>query len=131
MLPCFICGKDASTGWIQGFAPAPDSQKLALCAEHDNAANRLSLANAWRTMLQSDIAGQSSVARHKAGAILRMLTVRFTAGGMLSFPCTACAPTDHGSLRIDLPNGEQSFIPLIHVREYSIRPYTPPEESGP
>ena len=131
MLPCFICGNDASTGWIKGFVPAPDSQKLALCAEHDNAPNRLAVANVWREMLKKDIAGQMAVARHKAVPVIQTATVRFTAGGMLSFLCTACAPTEQETLRIDHPDGERTFIPMRHVREYSVRPYIQEEaEAG-
>lgn len=123
MLPCFICGKDASTGWIKGFTPAPDSQKLALCSDHDTASNRLAVVKAWRIMLNRDIADQTAVARHKAKPVIQTATVRFTAGGMLSFVCTACTPAENGVLRIDHPDGEQSYIPMQHILEYSVRPH--------
>jgi len=127
MLPCFICGKDASTGWIEGFVPSPDSQKLALCPKHDNASNRLAVADAWREMIRQSIAGQLAVAKHKVNPIVQTACVRFTAGGMLSFLCTACMPTEQGTLRIDHPDGERTFIPMQQVREYSLRPYVPEE----
>jgi len=127
MLPCFICGKDASTGRIEGFVPAPDSQKLALCPEHDNAANRLAVADAWKEMIRQNIAEHLSVAKYKASPIIQTACVRFMAGGMLSFLCTACMPTEQGTLRIDHPNGERTFVPIQQVREYSLRPYVPEE----
>jgi len=127
MLPCFICGKDAATGWIEGFVPSPDSQKLALCSEHDNAANRLAVSDAWREMIRKNIAEQMAVAKHKAKPIIQTACVRFSAGGMLSFLCTACLPTGQGTLRIDHLDGERTFIPMQQVREYSLRPYIPEE----
>jgi len=127
MLPCFICGKDASTGWIEGFVPSPDSQKLALCPEHDNAVNRLAVAKAWKEMIRQNITEQMAMAKYKANPIIQTACVRFTAGGMLSFLCTACMPTQQGTLRIDHPDGERTFIPMQQVREYSLRPYVAEE----
>jgi hypothetical protein len=46
---------------------------------------------------------------------------------MLSFLCTACTPTAQGTLCIEHPDGERTFIPMQHVREYSLRPYVPEE----
>ena len=125
MIPCYICGKDASTCWIKGFTPAPDSQKLALCAEHDNEKNRLAVANAWHAMLAEELAASMSIARQKASPLLQTANIRFSGGGMLSFPCTTCTPTAQGTLRIDGPDGSQTFIPLQHIREYSLRPSLP------
>lgn len=127
MLPCFVCGKDASTGWIEGFVPAPDSQKLALCQGHDNEANRLAVADAWEKMIRQSIAEQLAVAKYKANPIMQTACVRFNAGGMLSFLCTACTPTEQGTLCIDHPDGERTFIPMQHIREYSLRPYVAEE----
>ena len=92
MIPCHICGKDASTGWTKGFIPAPDSQKMALCAEHDTPKNRLLVSRAWRDVNAREIAAVTSVARHKASPALHVVSVHFTGGGMLSFTCTACTP---------------------------------------
>lgn len=127
MIPCHICGKDASTGWVKGFAPAPDSQKLALCPEHDNRENRLAVVRAWRDMLDADIATQNTVARQKAQPLLHTANIRFTGGGMLSFLCTSCTPTEQGTLRLDGPDGGQTYIPLQHIREYSLSPSFPEE----
>ena len=130
MLSCFICGADASAGWVKGFIPAPDSQKLALCPAHDNAENRLAVAAAWQALLNNDIAGQLAVARYRAQPKVQTATVRFMAGGMLSFLCLSCAPTEQGTLRIEHPDGEQTFIPMQHVREYSLRPSLPEDNDG-
>ena len=133
MIPCYVCGKDASTGWVQGFVPAPDSQKLALCAEHNTFENRLLVGRAWREMNEREIASMTSVARHKAAPSLQVASVHFTGGGMLSFTCTACGPTGQGTLRIDQADGTHTFIPLQHIREYAIRPYAagaPEEKPG-
>ena len=129
MIPCHICGKDASTGWTKGFIPAPDSQKLALCPEHDTAKNRLIVSNAWRERHEEEISAMTSIAKHKAVPALQVVSVHFTGGGMLSFVCTICAPTAQGTLRIDDADGKQTYIPMQHIREYTIRPYTElPEE---
>ena len=128
MIPCHICGKDASTGWTRGFIPAPDSQKLALCAEHDTAQNRLIVSRLWRDLNQQEIAAATLVARHKAAPILQVVSVHFTGGGMLPFTCTACTPTGQGTLRIDDANGKQTYIPMQHIREYTVRPHAEPVE---
>lgn len=128
MIPCHICGKDASTGWIKGFIPAPDSQKLALCAEHDTVQNRVLVSRAWRNLTEREVFAMTSLARHKAAPALYVVSVHFTGGGMLSFTCTACAPTAQGTLRIDDADGNQTYIPMQHVREYTVRPHTQPAE---
>lgn|GEM_PF-5477798 len=89
--------------------------------------NRLAVTDAWEEMIRRDIAGQLAVARYRVNPILQTACVRFTAGGMLSFLCTACTPTAQGTLRIDHPDGEHTFIPMQHVREYSLRPSIPEE----
>lgn len=124
MIPCHVCGKDASTGWTKGFVPAPDSQKMALCAEHDTPQNRLLVSRAWRDVNAREIAAATSVARHKASPALYVVSVHFTGGGMLSFACTACTPTAQGTLRIDDADGKQTYIPMQHIREYTIRPHS-------
>ena len=127
MIPCHICGKDASTGWTKGFIPAPDSQKLALCPEHDTARNRVIVSRTWRSLNEREISAMTSVAKHKASPVLQVVSVHFTGGGMLSFTCTACAPTAQGTLRIDDADGKQTFVPMQHIREYTVRPFTETE----
>lgn len=133
MIPCHICGKDASTGWIKGFVPAPDSQKLALCSEHNTRENRLSVVKAWYSRLEQDISSMSTVSRQKAAPFLHTANIHFIGGGMLSFLCTACTPTEQHTLRIDAPDGSRTYIPLQHIREYSVSPHVPeqPQQSPP
>ena len=123
MIPCHICNKDASTGWTLGFVPALDSQKLALCALHDTAENRERVREAWEAMQTAEISSFAQVSQQKAAPAVRMLVVHFSGGGMLSFRCTAVAPTAQGTLRIEQPDGTQTFIPLQHIREYSTHPW--------
>lgn len=130
MIPCFVCGTDASTGWTKGFAPAPDSQKLALCAEHNTQENRLAVARAWQNMLRSEIASMTDVARAKAAPFEQLITVHFNGGGMLSFICIACGTTAQNTLRIDAPDGSRTYIPMQHVREYSVRPHMDEDVPG-
>lgn len=123
MIPCFICGKDASTGWVKGYTPAPDSQKVALCAEHDTVDNRIAAARAWYMQLKSELGMMADAAHRKGEPLQQMATIHFTAGGMVSFPCTACEPTPHGTLCIEAPDGARTYVPMEHIHEYSVRPY--------
>ena len=122
MIPCFICANDASTGWVKGFAPAPDSQKMALCKEHNTPDNRRAVAVSWQEMLRKDITLATRLARPKNKSGQHIVSVHFTGGGMLSFTCLDCRATEHGSLRIEAADGSQTFIPLQHVKEYVLRP---------
>lgn len=127
MIPCYVCGKDASAGWTIGFAPAPDSQKLALCPMHDSPDKRKEVERAWGERLAQDLAAYAQVTEHKAAPVKMLATVFFSGGGMLSFTCTAVTPTEHGTLRIEQLDGTQTFLPMQHVREYSVRPFLPDE----
>ena len=133
MIPCYICGKDASTGWTKGFVPAPDSQKLALCPEHNTPENRLAVVKAWRALIEREAAIMTGIAGFRAAApSLQTATVHFTGGGMLSFTCLSCSPTTQGTLCIESPDGARNFIPMQHIREYSVRPYaSDTAETGP
>lgn len=103
---------------------------MALCPAHDNAANRASVADAWQHLLKNDIAEQTRIAQSRTQAAVHRADVRFLAGGMLSFLCQSCAPTPQGTLRIVSPEGEQTFIPMQHVREFSVRPHAEQNESA-
>jgi hypothetical protein len=123
MIPCYICKKDASAGWTTGFAPAPDSQKLALCAEHDTPENRRKVEAAWRELQEKDLAAYAQVTRQKAAPHIQVASVRFAGGGMLSFTCTSAEPTPQGTLRIEQADGSQTFIPMQHIINYALRPF--------
>ncbi len=122
MIPCRVCEKDASTGWVKGFTPAPDSQKMALCKNHDTPENRALVTKAWHEAQVRALARTASVAAHKAGDMPMMVQVRFAAGGMLTFTCRACFPTEHKSLCLESLDGSRTYIPLEHIREYVVRP---------
>lgn len=126
MIPCHICGKDASTGWIKGFVPAPDSQKLALCAEHDTEDNRRRLLTAWHLSMVRGIQTTTRIAAYQAiRGTLHMLTVHFTGGGSISMPCLHLSETDHGTLKVESPDGEISFFPVAQVKKYDLAPMSP------
>lgn len=125
MIPCYICGRDASAGWTAGFAPAPDSQKLALCALHDSPERRREVEEDWQKRQIRDLAVYSQVATQKAAPVKMLVTVNFSGGGMLTFTCSAVSPTEYGTLRIEQLDGTLTFLPLQHVKEYSVRPYIP------
>ncbi len=122
MIPCHVCGADASTGWIKGFPPAPDSQKLALCKHHNTAENRALTRADWQKMHTAQIGTVVQVATHKAAPHTQMAIVYFNGGGMASFACISCAPTPQGTLHIDELNGTQTYIPMQHVRNYAVQP---------
>ncbi len=122
MIPCHVCGTDASTGFIRGLPPAPDSQKLALCRRHDTPENRIALEKAWKDMSASMMRTVMSVTEHKARPVLYNLTVNFKGGGMLSFPCANCRTTDQGTLAVEEQDGGTVFIPMQHIRDYTMRP---------
>jgi hypothetical protein len=124
MIPCFVCGKDASASWTAGFAPSPDSQKLALCKEHDTPEQRRAVEQAWQEKQTRELAAYSLVAIQKAAHVKKLATVHFTSGGMLSFTCTDIGPTEHGTLRIEQSDGTQTFLPMHQVKEYSVRACT-------
>jgi len=130
MIPCWKCGRNASTGWTKGFAPAEDSQKLALCPLHDNGENRLALEDAWRALLQAHISAVMNIARHKASPRLQVISVHFLEGGTLSFTCLSCSATSHDALCIEAPDGAKTYIPLRHIRDYTLRLYLPEDKSS-
>lgn len=123
MIPCQICGQDASLGWVKGYVPAPDSQKLALCSEHDSPENRSMLLGLWQEFMHKAIREATQTAAWQAArGRLLLLTIHFAAGGSLSMPCTAAAPTEHGTLKVSGPDGGVSFFPMRHIRRYDLSP---------
>lgn len=140
MVPCYICGRNAESGWIQGFPPAPDSQKLGLCHEHNNKANREKVTLAWRDYLQASIDTQTRNAIYKAQSSPRLLSLFFVGGGSISVPCVNFSTPDNDLLKVESPDGEFVFFPLRQVRHYSLSPMhsgdfstgaTPPDADAP
>jgi hypothetical protein len=122
VIPCYICGRDAGTGWIIGFPPAPDSQKMALCREHDLPLNREEVQRAWQELIynQLDWLGKNEAARQ--GGEEWLLSLYFTGGGALSLPCVSIDLTDSGTLKITTPERDLVFFPLSQVRNYALTP---------
>ena len=124
MLPCFICGKDAGTGWILGFPPAPDSQKLALCKAHDLAENRQKVIECWQKMLQDKIGAVTRAQALKAGGTLKLLSLYFVGGGFISLPGISIALSGNNTLALTTPEGGKVFFPLQMVRNYALTDIT-------
>ena len=123
MIPCQVCGKDASLGWVKGYTPSPDSQKLALCTKHDSPDNRRKLLGLWQEFMLKTIHTATQVAAYQAvRGHLRLLTIQFTAGGSLSIPCVDATPTEHGTLKVAGPDGTLSFFPMQQIRRYDVSP---------
>ncbi|SHN55457.1 hypothetical protein [Desulfovibrio litoralis] len=143
MLPCFICGEDASTGWIKGFVPSPDSQKVALCKKHDTPENRKKAIHHWCKLMLSSFKtvvtveatrpqnyNPQSQAAHQAQG--RILNIRFISGGVLSLACNKYQTTNNNTLEVTLPDGSMQIFPLQHVRNFELSPASKQEISfGP
>ena len=124
MIPCHRCGKDAAPGWIVGFPPAPDSQKMGLCAEHDSEAARQEVLALWQTTLgRRMVESTASPGIDRMGELL--VTVLFSNGGKLSFLCLQCAPTAHNSLELTEKNGNSTFIPMDQIKAYTVKKVSP------
>ncbi|CAK7014448.1 MAG: hypothetical protein DELT_02197 [Desulfovibrio sp.] len=126
MIPCQICGKDSGAHWVTGYIPAPDSQKMALCAAHDTPENRRAIHAAWyASMLDTINTATKNAAYFATRGSLFMLSINFTAGGSLSLPCLGATITDHNTLQVTAPDGTLSFFPMQHVRRYDLTPVIP------
>ena len=133
-----ICGADAESGWIKGFVPAPDSQKLALCKAHDTPENREKVVHEWyKLMLGKHQAVVRIETQRKHGAAPdlnspsqnqnRLLTVRFLVGGSVSIPCIKHETTPHGTLEVTSLGGSLQNFPLQHIRSYELSQMVAPE----
>lgn len=126
MIPCRICGKDASTHWITGFPPAPDSQKIGLCTEHDTPINRKKITRLWKQMLTQKIAETITVPQIQSEYLV---VVVFMSGEAASYTCTHVLPTDHGTLQITTLDDTHVFIPITQVKTYTVSPMPKAKET--
>ena len=127
MIPCQICGKDSGAHWVTGYIPAPDSQKMALCAKHDSPENRKEIRAAWyKTMVQAIKTVTQNAAYFATGGALFMCGIQFSAGGSLSLPCLEAAVTEQNTLKVIAPDGTVSFFPMQHIRRYDLTPMQKP-----
>ncbi|MDL2285121.1 hypothetical protein LJB93_00060 [Desulfovibrio sp. OttesenSCG-928-F07] len=122
MIPCHVCGKNAETCWVIGFPPAPDSQKMGLCSQHNTPANRLMVQELWQGFIQKQIGDFTRFEASKQGGVVQFLSIYFTGGGSISIPCSAYSASDNNTLKITTPNGEIIFFPLVQVRNYAVTP---------
>lgn len=122
MIPCHVCGQDAGAGWIIGFPPAPDSQKLGLCRAHDNPARREGTQAAWEALLRDSLQTFERNQAARLGRSLFLLSLYFTGGASLSLPCLSLSATDNNTLKALTPEDELVFFPLEQVRSYTLAP---------
>lgn len=127
MIPCYICGKDIGGGWSIGFPPAPDSQKMGLCDEHDIISHRERVQKAWHELIYNNLKKNTQHAAYRAGDIPQLLSIYFMGGGSISLPCSSLSTMggstgDGKILKIITPAGEHIFFPLAQVRNYAISP---------
>jgi len=130
MIPCEVCGQDAGTGWIAGYPPAPDSQKMALCKEHDLPEHRLAVERDWFKFMRARLAEITRNEERKYGATDRLLSIYFNSGGSLSIICSAFSITNDQAIKIITPGRENIFFPLAQVRNYALSPLPPVEDEA-
>lgn len=121
MINCLICGKDAASGWITGLPPAPDSQKVGLCLEHDTPENRVRAEKRWREIISQAVEiEQDGEELHHHGVPVQPLTleIMFIDGGRIEVPCKSFRPTDEDILEVTTPEGRLAFYPLRHIRRF-------------
>lgn len=123
MIPCHICGKDSGAHWVAGYIPAPDSQKMALCAKHDTPDNRKKLHGAWSEAMEESIkTATKNAAYFAARNTFFMLSIHFSAGGSLNLPCMEAVTTEQNTLKVIAPDGSLSFFPMQHIKRYDLTP---------
>lgn len=122
MIPCHVCGKDIGGGWVVGFPPAPDSQKIGLCRRHDQAAWREQAVKAWQELIYRELEKSNRNAACRAGDILQLLSIYFTGGRAISIPCASFGVIEGKTLKVLTPGGENIYFPLGQVRNYALSP---------
>ncbi len=125
-VPCYICGADAGQGgWIQGFIPSSSTLKMGLCREHDTPENRQVVTAAWQDLLQREIVRMATLDEHKATpSQLWRLEIAFVDGGSLHLESLGCTSAQD-TLQVILPDKSLRFFPLVHIRQYALRPLSP------
>lgn len=130
MIPCYVCGKEIGGGWCIGFPPAPDSQKMGLCREHDIASHRLRVQRAWQDLMRKNLEENTKKTAYRAGDIPQLLSIYFTGGGAISVPCSSFSVVEGKTLKVITPGGENIYFPLGQVRNYALSPLAQ-EENAP
>lgn len=122
MIPCYICGKDIGGGWSIGFPPAPDSEKMGLCREHDLASHRQRVQKSWQDLIYKRLQENTQNIALRAGDVPQLLSIYFTGGGAVSLPCSSFTVIDGKTLKVITPVGEHIYFPLNQVRNYALSP---------
>lgn len=123
MVPCQVCGKDATGGWIHGFVPSPDSLKVGLCPEHDTQAARRVMKAHWRKLMQREIAAYNTTNEQQHGRVeQQMLALRFVDGGTQEFVCAGCTVQAGVTLQVLLPDGTLRFFPVSRLQQWQLTP---------
>lgn len=123
MIPCFICKKDIGGGWWHGFPPAPDSQKMGLCAGHDSPAAREEVKKAWQLQQNALLGTRLEIEqkKHAPKDTAFLLEIQFRDGGLITMRCAGQdVLKDSDILVITLENDERRFYPLRQIRSYTI-----------
>lgn len=132
MIPCHICGKDCTGGFIHGFVPAPDSQKVGLCPEHNTLENKKQAILHWIIRTKEDIAELNKEnARKLKAPVSYNLTIRYSDGGVVQLPCLSWEVTDSATLQVLRTDRSLTFIPLHHVRQFDVHENTPVQNGRP
>ncbi len=126
MVPCFICGKDSLGGFIHGFVPAPDSQKVGLCPEHNTLENKKKAILHWIVAMKAEVEAQNREhARRLKAPFHYTLVIRYTDGGNVSIPCLSWEITDQNTLQVTRTDKTLTFVPLHQVRQFDVQEIAP------
>ncbi len=122
MIPCYICGKDATGGFIHGYVPAPDGQKVGLCPAHNTQDNKRLAILQWIRSFKAQVSAQNDANAYKLNAAPGyVLTITYAGGGVSSVPCRAWEVAESNTLQITRTDGTVSFVPLQHVQRFDVK----------
>lgn len=121
MIPCHICGQDASTNWVLGLTPSSDCLKTGLCIAHDNEKNRAAATKAWQKFMHDEVA--KAIHIHSAGhshQAYYTLTVRYSDGGSESMSCISHSIFEDMALQVTPPSGATRFYLLRYIKSFEV-----------
>lgn len=132
MVRCFICGKDATGSFIHGYIPAPDSQKVGLCEEHNTLENKKKAILFWIRDQKSRIRRHNQLQQHKNTPAHRFeLSIHYRDGGIVTENCLGWDVTDGSTLQVTRLDKTLAFIPLQHVKRFNVREIEPKPQQAP
>lgn len=126
MVRCLLCGKDATGAFIHGYAPAPDSQKVGLCAEHNTLENKKKAILYWIRDQKAQISRHNQLVQLQATPPKRFeLSIHYRDGGVVKERCLEWNVTDGSTLQVTRLDKTLAFIPLQHVKRFNVRELEP------